>query len=65
MEDRGFNEVDLRTMLERASAYRRDVVEGRWSVETRHHRQRWEVIVEPDSELSLLVVVTAYRVWED
>jgi hypothetical protein len=36
MEDRGFNEVDLRSIPERASNYRRDVVEGRWVVESRH-----------------------------
>lgn len=64
MEDRGFNEVDLRAMLERASNYRRDVVEGRWVIETRHAGRGWEVIVEPDGVLSLLVVVTAFAVWE-
>jgi hypothetical protein len=36
MEDRDFNEVDLREMLQRGSAYRADAVEGRWVVETRH-----------------------------
>ncbi len=29
MEDRGFTEVDLREMLERASGFRRDVMDGR------------------------------------
>ncbi|MGH9341984.1 MAG: hypothetical protein ACRD1R_20955 [Acidobacteriota bacterium] len=65
MEDRGFNDVDLRTMFDRASNYRRDVVEGRWVIETRHAGRRWEVIVEPDGELRLLVVVTAFPVWEN
>ena len=51
-------------MLEQASNYRRDVVKGRWVVETRQQHRRWEVIVEPDGDLSLLVVVTAYPVWE-
>ena len=64
MEDRGFNEVDLRAMLERASGYRRDIVEGRWIIETGHERRRWEVIVDPDVAVQLLVVVTAYPVWE-
>ncbi len=62
MEDREFTEVDLRDMLERARGYRPDVVEGRWIIETSHRRERWEVIVEPDSEEHLLVVVTAYPV---
>jgi hypothetical protein len=65
MEDRRFNEVDLRVMFERARSHRRDVVEGRWVIETRHRRHPWEVIVEPDMENKLLVVVTAYPVWDE
>jgi hypothetical protein len=64
MLDRRFNEVDLRRMLEHASGYRADVVEGHWVIETRHTRKDWEVIVEPDNEQALLVVVTAYPVEE-
>ena len=51
-------------MLERATGYREDVVEGRWVIETRHARRVWEVIVEPEGDRQLLVVVTAYPVWE-
>lgn len=65
MEDREFNEVDLRTMMEQASSHRPDVVEGRWVVETRHRRRSWEIIVEPDPYSEALVVVTAYPVWRD
>jgi hypothetical protein len=64
MADRRFTEIDLRRMLERAAGYRDDVVEGRWVIETRHRRRAWEVIVEPDSARRLLVVVTAFPVWE-
>ncbi len=64
MTDRRFTEIDLRRMLERASDYREDAVEGRWVIETRHRGRLWEVIVEPDRERQLLVVVTAYPVWE-
>jgi Domain of unknown function (DUF4258) len=64
MVDRRFTEVDLRRMLERAAGYREDIVEGRWAIETRYARRAWEVIVEPDSDRRLLVVVTAYPVWE-
>jgi hypothetical protein len=63
MVDRRFTEVDLRRMLERASRRRQDVVEGRWVIETKHRGKAWEVVVEPDLERDLLVVVTAYRVW--
>ena len=62
MIDRGFSETDLRQMLEAANGYRADVVPGRWVVETTHENRPWEVIVEPDYALTLLVVVTAYAV---
>ncbi len=32
MEDRQFNEVDLRTMLARATSCHPDIVEGRWGI---------------------------------
>lgn len=64
MLDRGFNELDLRLMLQRAFDYRPDVVEGRWILSTRYREEPWEVIVEPDIEIELNVVITAYRVWE-
>lgn len=64
MIDRRFTEVDLRRMLERSTRHRADVVEGRRVIETRYARRAWEVIVEPDWDRQLLVVVTAYPVWE-
>jgi len=51
-------------MLDRATGYRRDVVEGRWIIDTRHLRRPWEVVVEPDFDAEMLVVVTAYPNWE-
>jgi hypothetical protein len=51
-------------MLERALRFRPDVVEGRWVIETRHGRRRWEVIVEPDQNAELLVGVTACAAWD-
>ena len=60
MVDRGFKKVDLRRMLYLASGYRRDIVPGRLLILTRHRRRTWHVIVEPDLEAELLVVVTAY-----
>ena len=62
MVDRRFTETDLRDILERAAGFRRDVVPGRYIIETRHGRRHWEVIVEPDPEPRLLVVITAYPV---
>jgi hypothetical protein len=62
MEDRDFNEVDLRAMLAAATGYRDDVVDGRFVIETLHRRADWEVIVEPDEVVHSLVVITAYAV---
>lgn len=49
-------------MLEYALGFFEDVVDGRWVVETKHERQPWHVIVEPDFDSKVLVVITAYRV---
>lgn len=65
MEDRGFNEVDLRRMLEHAGSHRRDIVEDRFVIEARNAGRSWEVIVEPDPTRQLLVVITAYPVEQE
>lgn len=62
MEDREFNEVELREMLERASGFLPDHVDGRFVIHTAHRSRPWHVIVEPDVLDQVLVVVTAYHV---
>ena len=62
MIDRGFTEVDLRRMLENTTGHRPDLEPGRWVIEGSHERDRWDIIVEPDSDLELLVVITAYPI---
>ncbi len=62
MEDRRFTEVDLRAMFENAVRVRPDAVTGRWVVETRFRSKRWEIIVEPDHQARVLVVITAYAI---
>ncbi len=47
-------------LMGRAESFRHDVAEGRFVIETRHRQRAWEVVVEPDPEESLLVVITAY-----
>lgn len=61
MEDRGFNEVDLRSMLTDASGWRKSAAEGRYIITSRFHREDWEIVLEPEEEAQLLIVVTAYR----
>lgn len=34
-------------------------------IQARYKKHDWEVIVEPDDVYKLLVVVTAYPVWDD
>lgn len=60
MVDRGFTEIELRSMIERATGMREDEEPGRWIIETEHDSRGWEVIVEPDFDDMLLVVITAY-----
>lgn len=62
MVDRAFTEVDLRAMLQDASGSRPDIEAGRFVIEASHLGNAWEVIVEPDDFLKILVVVTAYSV---
>jgi hypothetical protein len=62
MADRGFNEIEIRRMLSAALKLPPDVVPDRWIVETQHNRALWEVIVEPDPDAQLLVVITAYPI---
>lgn len=64
MEQRGVTEVELRAMLERATGFRPNVVDGRFMIDVRHQGSPWIVIVEPDAEAMLLVVVSVYEVSE-
>ena len=64
MEQRGVTEVDVRAMLERATGFEPSVVEGRFMIHVTNNTRPWIVIVEPDADASLLVVVTAYEVSE-
>jgi hypothetical protein len=59
---RKFSETDLREMLERATNIREDDEPGRWVVETKNDRHPWEVIIEPQRNEQVLVVITAYKV---
>jgi hypothetical protein len=47
-------------MLEAATGHHKDVAPGRWVIEAKRGRVPWEVIVEPDHNLKILVVITAY-----
>ena len=57
MEQRGVTEVDVRAMLERAAGFEPSVVEGRFMIHVSWNNRAWIVILEPDNDESLLVVV--------
>src|SRR5712691_8866411 len=50
------------SLLERATRYEPSVVEGRFMIHSVHLQRPWIVIVEPDVDAKLLVVVTPYEV---
>ena len=64
MEQRGVTEVDVRAMLERATTLEPSVVDGRFMIPVTLQNQPWMVIVEPDLDERLLVLVTVYEVSE-
>ena len=60
MEERGFSEIELRTMLDSASKLTPARHPGRWLIHTRHVGHPWVVVVEPDLDDKILMIVTAY-----
>jgi hypothetical protein len=61
MQERGFDEAELREMLADAHAIDPDVAPGRFLVRTKHAGRNWEIVVEPDPVDRVVVIVTAYR----
>ena len=49
-------------MLEKAMGFELNVVEGRFMIHALHLQSPWVVIVEPDADAKLLVIVTVYEV---
>jgi len=64
MEQRGVTEVEVRAMLESATGFEPSVVEGRFMINAHRAQRPWIVILEPDADGSLLVIVTVYEVPE-
>ena len=64
MDQRGVTEVEVRSMLERATAFEPNVVDGRFMIHVCHAQRPWIAIGEPDAEKRLLVIVTVYEVSE-
>jgi hypothetical protein len=50
MEQRGVTEVEVRSMLERATSFEPNVVESRFMIHVRHLQRPWIAIAEPDAD---------------
>jgi hypothetical protein len=62
MEERGLSEEELRYMLETVKELTRDRDPGRWIAEGTTGNQKWRIILEPDEDDSVIVVITAYPI---
>ncbi|MFM9994173.1 MAG: DUF4258 domain-containing protein [Phycisphaerales bacterium] len=62
MEQRGVTEIDVRAMLEIAARIGRNHEPGRWAAHTTHDGAPWRVILEPQLDEHVTVVVTVYPV---
>jgi len=62
LKERDCTEIELRRMMEHATAYQAAKLEGRWVIEARFQGALWKVVVEPAPERQKLAVVTAYKV---
>ncbi len=49
-------------MFDSVTGIREDYFEGRWVIERAYQGDPREVIVEPDTDETLLVVITAYAI---
>lgn len=62
MTQRGFNELALRGMIQRARGLAQDTNTGHYVVDTTLRGARWAVIVEPDPDTHTVIIITAYTV---
>lgn len=60
MITRNINEIDLRSMLGNPSDYEEDSENGRFLIKSFYKHKCWEIIVEPDFEENILVIITAF-----
>jgi hypothetical protein len=60
LAERGLTEIVLRRMLERATSLRFGQVPGRFEVTGRFQGQRWTIVLEPDFETRVIVVITIF-----
>jgi hypothetical protein len=61
LEERGLTEIELRTMLGNPPrSIERDPEPGRHRIFTSHRRRSWIVVVEPDIDSEVLVIISVF-----
>ncbi len=60
MDQRGVTEVEVRAMLEDAARAVPDREPGRWAVHTTHDGAPWKIILEPQQEERVTLVITLF-----
>jgi len=61
MRQRGFTETDVRHMLFRVRSIRVSGDIGRWLVDAELDGNAWRVVLEPDHQDRVIVVITAFQ----
>jgi hypothetical protein len=61
MEDRGLDEIGLRSILGRPAQLQRDRGGVRWRVTSAQNRASWTVVLEPDALARVVLVITVFR----
>lgn len=62
MEERDFTETDLRRMLHGVRTVRPDASTGRYRARGYHRNHEWMIVLEPDHETGIVVVIAAFRI---
>ncbi|MBC8554485.1 MAG: DUF4258 domain-containing protein [Candidatus Brocadiales bacterium] len=62
MIQRSFTEIELREMFDRATSLQPGKEIGRYVAVSTLGTDNWEIILEPDFEEKLIVVITAYPI---
>ena len=62
MIQRSFTEIELREMFDRVTSFHPDKEIGRYVAMSTLCSTNWEIILEPDFDEKLIVVVTAYPI---
>lgn len=61
MEERDFTETELRRMLNGVRGVHPDAGARRYRAYGLHRNYRWTIVLEPDPQAKVVVVITAFR----